>query len=444
MADVALFMADLALGLLLGCVFAVIAHGLILIWGVAKVVNVAHGEFIMLGAYGAYFLNLWFGFNPLLSVPVDAAIGLAVGVGFYFGFLHRELRGKESMGLQSEMVTLVATFGLALFLINAVQALWTGNNVGIPWSPGVVLVGSIQLPLGGLYVAIMSVAIIGLSHVFLTKTYLGNAIRAYSQDIPATQLVGINPTFTAAVGTALGFCITMAGGALLTVWLPTGIFPAMGNLYAPISFVIVVLGGPGKMWGSLVGGLTLGVIINVGQLFVGSIALATAIGFLTLIPVLLLRPRDSSDEAAWDSFVRAHVVGDRTVSGRPRRDRAVDSRVPPDGAHSVADFFDPCIFPQLNHGPDRVRELRPRRVHGLRGIRPRLRGRYLPPASRGGSRAGGARRPRPRPGHRRRHAAIPGRVLRHRDPRRRRRSLVHRPRDQGTRRRPRHHPEHRI
>jgi branched-chain amino acid transport system permease protein len=275
---------------LLGCVFAVIAHGLNLIWGVAKVVNVAHGEFIMLGAYGAYFLNLSFGFNPLVSVPIDAAIGLAVGVGFYFGFLHRELRGKESMGLQSEMVTLVATFGLALFMINAVQTLWTGNNVGIPWSPGVFAVGSLQLPLGGLYVAIVAVTIIGLTHVFLTRTYLGNAIRAYSQDIPATRLVGINPTITAAVGTALGFGITMAGGALLTVWLPTGIYPAMGNLYAPISFVIVVLGGPGKMWGSLVGGLTLGVIIDVGQLFVGSLSLAYAIAFLILIPVLLLRP----------------------------------------------------------------------------------------------------------------------------------------------------------
>ena len=290
MADASLFLTDLALGLLLGCVFAVIAHGLNLIWGVAKVVNVAHGEFIMLGAYGAYFLNLSFGFNPLVSVPIDAAIGLTVGVGFYFGFLHRELRGKESMGLQSEMVTLVATFGLALFMINAVQTIWTGNNVGIPWSPGVFAVGFLQLPLGGLYVAIVSVTIIGLTHVFLTRTYLGNAIRAYSQDIPATRLVGINPTFTAAVGTALGFGITMAGGALLTVWLPTGIYPAMGNLYAPISFVIVVLGGPGKMWGSLVGGLTLGVIIDVGQLFVGSLSLAYAIAFLILIPVLLLRP----------------------------------------------------------------------------------------------------------------------------------------------------------
>ena len=290
MADASLFLTDLALGLLLGCVFAVIAHGLNLIWGVAKVVNVAHGEFIMLGAYGAYFLNLSFGFNPLVSVPINAAIGVAVGVGFYFGFLHRELRGKESMGLQSEMVTLVATFGLALFMINAVQTLWTGNNVGIPWSPGVFAVGSLQLPLGGLYVAIVSVTIIGLTHVFLTRTYLGNAIRAYSQDIPATRLVGINPTFTAAVGTALGFGITMAGGALLTVWLPTGIYPAMGNLYAPISFVIVVLGGPGKMWGSLVGRLTLDLIIDVGQLFVGSLSLAYAIAFLILIPVLLLRP----------------------------------------------------------------------------------------------------------------------------------------------------------
>src|SRR3989454_11760622 len=141
MADVALFMADLALGLLLGCVFAGIAHGLNLIWGVAKVVNVAHGEFIMLGAYGAYFLNLWFGFNPLLSVPGDAAIGLAVGVGFYFGFLYRELRGKESMGLQRGMGTLFAAFWVAPVLVNTAPSLLTGNNVGVPWSPGVVPVG---------------------------------------------------------------------------------------------------------------------------------------------------------------------------------------------------------------------------------------------------------------------------------------------------------------
>jgi branched-chain amino acid transport system permease protein len=281
---------DLALGLLLGCVFAAIAHGLNIIWGVAKVVNIAHGEFIMLGAYGAYFLNLYLGLNPLVSVPIDAAIGLVVGVGFYFGFLYRELRGKESMGLQSELVTLVSTFGLALFILNVAQAVWE-HPVGIRWDPGFVQIGFVTLPLGSLYVAISSVGLIALTDLFLTRTYLGNAIRAYSQDIPAAQLMGINPTFVAAIGIALGFSVTMAGGALLTVWLPIGIDPALGSLYAPISFVIVVLGGPGKMWGSLVGGLTMGLIINVGQLFLGgSIALATAVAFLTLIPILLFRP----------------------------------------------------------------------------------------------------------------------------------------------------------
>src|SRR6266498_1956896 len=144
MPEPTLLVTDLAFGLLLGCVFAVIAHGLNLIWGVAKVVNVAHGEFIMLGAYGAYFLNLWFGFNPLLSAPVDAAIGL-----------------------QSEMVTLVSTFGLALLIGNLALLLFTPNFVGIPWSPGFIRVGFLQLPLGALYVGVASVAIIALSHVFL-------------------------------------------------------------------------------------------------------------------------------------------------------------------------------------------------------------------------------------------------------------------------------------
>src|SRR5438445_6746345 len=191
-------------GLLLGCVFALIAHGLNLIWGIAKVVNVAHGEFIMLGAYGAYFLNLFLGINPLVSAPIDAALGLAVGLGFYFGFLHRELRGKEAITLQSEMVTLVATFGLSLFIANAANVLFSGNFVGIPWNAGSVELGILQVPRGGVYVAILAVPIIALTHLFLTRTYLGAGIRAYSQDIPAAQLVGINPTAVAAIGTGPG------------------------------------------------------------------------------------------------------------------------------------------------------------------------------------------------------------------------------------------------
>jgi len=276
-------------GLLLGCVFALLAHGLNLIWGIAKVVNIAHGEFIMLGAYGAFFLNLALGFNPVMSAAIDAVLGLAVGLSFYFGILHRELRGKEAMTPRSEMVTLVATFGLSLFIANAAKIAWKGDPVGIQWDTGSVDLETFRIPLGGVYVAILSVAIIFLTHMFFTRTHLGLAIRAYSQDIPAAQLQGINPTFVSAFGTSLGFAATMAGGAFLTVLFPTGINPYMGALYAPICYIIVVLGGPGKMWGSLVGGLTLGVILHVGQVFLDP-SIAAAIAFLTLIPVLLFRP----------------------------------------------------------------------------------------------------------------------------------------------------------
>jgi branched-chain amino acid transport system permease protein len=286
---VALTLLGVVRGVLLGCVFALIALGLNLIWGIAKVVNIAHGEFIMLGAYGAYFLNVYLGFNPLLAAPIDAILGLGVGLGFYFLILHWELRGKEAMTLQSEMVTLVATFGISLFLANLANLGFSGNPVGIPFDAGSFELGFIQVPLAGVYVAGLSVGVIYLTHVFLNRSYLGNAIRAYSQDIPAAQLMGINPTAVAAIGIGLGFAVTMAGGAFLTTLFPTGINPYMGNLYAPISFVIVVLGGPGRMWGSLVGGLTLGILIDVGQIFLG-VSIAYAVAFLTLIPVLLLRP----------------------------------------------------------------------------------------------------------------------------------------------------------
>lgn len=293
MADASVIVAQVIFGIirgvLLGCVFALIALGLNLIWGIAKVVNIAHGEFVMLGAYGAYFLNLHIGFNPLVAAPVDVVLGIAAGLAFYFGILHRELRGKEAITLQSEMVTLVATFGLSLAISNLAVIAFTGNPVGIPFDAGSVEVGLLEVPLAGIYVAVLSVVVIYATHLFLTRTYLGSAIRAYSQDIPATQLMGINPTVVAAIGTGIGLGVTMAGGAFLTALFPTGIFPYMGHLYAPISYIIVVLGGPGRMWGSLVGGLTIGILIDVVQIFLG-LPIAYAIAFLTLIPVLLLRP----------------------------------------------------------------------------------------------------------------------------------------------------------
>ncbi len=288
MVDAGTLAAFLVYGVLLGCVLAAIAHGLNLIWGVTKVVNIAHGEFVMLGAYGAYFLNLYWGLNPLLAAPIDAVLGLAVGLAFYFGFLYRELRGKEQVTLQTEMVTLVSTFGLSLVLVNLGVALLP-HPVAEQYTTVTLVFGPINLPLGGTYVAVASIAIIAATHLFLTRTYLGNAIRAYSQDIGAAKLMGVNPTKVAAAATGLGFAMTMAGGALLTVWLHVGIDPYLGQIYAPLSFVIVALGGAGKMWGSLLGGLTLGILLDVLPAFVSS-DIAYAIAFLVIIPVLVFAP----------------------------------------------------------------------------------------------------------------------------------------------------------
>ncbi len=288
MVDAGTLAAFLVYGVLLGCVLAAIAHGLNLIWGVTKVVNIAHGEFVMLGAYGAYFLNLYWGLDPLLAAPIDALLGLAVGLAFYFGFLHRELRGKEQVTLQTEMVTLVSTFGLSLVLVNLGVSLLP-HPVAEQYTTATLVFGPINLPLGGTYVAVASIAIIAATHLFLTRTYLGNAVRAYSQDIGATKLMGVNPTKVAAIATGLGFAMTMAGGALLTVWLHVGIDPYLGQIYAPLSFVIVALGGAGKMWGSLVGGLTLGILLDVLPAFV-STDIAFAIAFLVIIPVLVFTP----------------------------------------------------------------------------------------------------------------------------------------------------------
>lgn len=288
MVDAGTLAAFLVYGVLLGCVLAAIAHGLNLIWGVTKVVNIAHGEFVMLGAYGAYFLNLYWGLDPLIAAPIDALLGLAVGIAFYFGLLHRELRGKEQVTLQTELVTLVATFGLSLVLLNLGVSLLP-HPVAVRYITPTLVFGPINLPLGGTYVAVASIVIIAATHVFLTRTYLGNAIRAYSQDIAAAKLMGVNPTKVAAAATGLGFAMTMAGGALLTVWLHVGIDPYLGQIYAPISFVIVALGGAGKMWGSLIGGLTIGILLDVLPAFVSS-DIAYAIAFLVIIPVLVFAP----------------------------------------------------------------------------------------------------------------------------------------------------------
>lgn len=277
------------LGLALGCVFAVLAHGLNIIWGVLKVVNVAHGDFIMMGAYLSFFANQFWGLNPLQSVVINAGFGIVLGYVFYYGMFHYELRNKSAITLQIEMSTLVSTFGLSLFISSLANLVLSPNFVGIHWNAGSVALGDIVLPLGSLYISFSALIIVFATWLFLKRTYLGRAIRAYSQDIDSVKLSGINPTTVASFATALGITLAFVGGGLLTAWLPVGINPLMGQLYVLFCFVIVVIGGPGKMWGSLVGGVIIGIALDVFQVLLPS-SMATGLAFLVLIPILLFRP----------------------------------------------------------------------------------------------------------------------------------------------------------
>lgn len=289
MVGVVLIVSDLAYGLLLGGVLAILAYGLNLIWGAMNLVNIAHGEFIMLGAYAAYFLNLYYGLNPLFSIPVDVAFGFGAGYVLYYSIFHRELKGKEAVTPEVENVTLLATFGLSLFIANLAAVIFTPDSVGIHWSLGIVRLGEVVLPVASLAVFSVALALMGITHFFLVRTYIGTAIRGYMQDITAIKLMGINPTRVVSLATALGVSLAMAGGALVTAYEPGGITPFFGDFYTFLSFVVVVLGGKGKMLGCFVGGLVIGVVENLGQAFV-PVNIAQAAAFLILIPVLVLVP----------------------------------------------------------------------------------------------------------------------------------------------------------
>lgn len=289
MVSIELFVLDLVLGLLLGGVLATLAYGLNLIWGVLGIVNVAHGEFIMLGAYIAYFLNLFYGMNPLISVPVDAVVGFGMGYLLYYSVFHHQLKGKETVSSDVEVSTLLATFGLSLFGANLAAFAFTPNDVGINWSAGFFNIGFIRLSVASLFDGAIAIAIMLIVHAYLTRTYTGTAIRGFMQDVTAIKLMGINPIGIVSLATAIGIGLAMMGGALITVYASGGINPYFGDYYAFVCFVIIVLGGKGKMVGTFVGALIIGVVTDVAQLFV-PLNVAQAIAFLILIPTLLIVP----------------------------------------------------------------------------------------------------------------------------------------------------------
>ncbi len=287
-------------GLLQGGLFGVVALGLSLIWGVMKVVNLAHGEMVVLGAYFAILLAKVYGFEPLAGPYVDFFLGVLLGLAVFYAILYKLVGKAEVITLKEEMATLLAMFGLSIFMFKYFY-IWTDidpnldlyetvPSEGVYASLGSIQVGGVAVEAVKIYVFLVAVAVATAMHFFMTKTMTGLAIRAVTQDAVAVSLIGMDPVRVKLIATMIGIGITVLSGGLVALYHGSGISPELAPIYAPLAFTIVVLGTPGHLWGSMIAGIIIGEVYNLVYAFTNSLSLGFSAAFMILVAVLAVRP----------------------------------------------------------------------------------------------------------------------------------------------------------
>jgi len=277
-----LWLQVLVNGLALGGLYACIAAGFSLVWGVLNIINILHGSLIVLGGYLAFFAHQYLGLNPFLFAPFAGALMFVLGFAIQRAMINPVM-------MQPVLMTLVLTFGLNLFLDNLMLAGFTADYRKINLQPplGVLEFGDIILSVDRVYAAAVGLALVGALWLLLRFTQLGRAIVAVRMDREAAALMGIDIRFTYAVAFGLGTMMAGSAGALLAAIFP--ISPVSSGGYLGKAFVICVLGGLGSIPGVVLGGFALGVIEAFGALALGP-ENAITISFLLLIALLIVRP----------------------------------------------------------------------------------------------------------------------------------------------------------
>ena len=273
----------LILGLLIGGVYALMASGLTLIFGVMKVINVAQGALLILAALFTFELWTRTGMDPLVAIVITTPLMFGLGWVIYRLFVSRVRNAPISMSV-------LLTFALAITLEGVMGVVW--KNVFRSVTPDYFTrsfhIGSLFIPQAQLYGCAAALLMLGLLYVFLTRTWSGRAIRAASESPQGAQLVGVNVNGVAALTFAIGVATTGAGGSILSVLY--SFFPASHYLWISRLLGIVVLGGMGSLPGAFIGALMLGVAEALTQTYV-STRWATVVPYLVILVVLLIRPR---------------------------------------------------------------------------------------------------------------------------------------------------------
>ena len=272
-------------GISIGAVYAIIALGYTMVYGIAKMRNFAHGDVIMVGAYISFCVTNYLGLSAIVSIVAAMAICTLLGI-LIEGLAYKPLRGTPSLAV------LITAIGVSYFLQNAAQLIWGAAPKNFT---SVVTMSPIKLFDGGLVItgeAILTVVVSALVMVGLTlftaKTKTGKAMRAVSENRDAAQLMGINVNRTISTTFAIGSALAAVAGVLLCSTVPT-LQPTTGSMPGIRAFTAAVIGGIGSMPGAMLGGVLLGVIETFSKKYI-STEFSDAIVFAGLIVILLVKP----------------------------------------------------------------------------------------------------------------------------------------------------------
>ena len=279
------FLSYVISGISLGSVYAIIALGYTMVYGIAKMLNFAHGDVIMVGAYVCFFAVSSWKLPPVLGIIIAMAICTALGL-IIERMAYKPLRSSGSLA------ALITAIGVSYLLQNAAQLLWTSNPKVFPSAVGK---GSIKffgdklsISVTAIVTVVICVVIMIALTLFINKTKLGKAMRACSEDRGAAQLMGINVNATISITFAIGAALAAVAGVLLCSAYPT-LTPTTGAMPGIKAFTAAVFGGIGSVPGAMLGGILLGIIEIFGKAYI-STQLSDAIVFAVLIIVLVVKP----------------------------------------------------------------------------------------------------------------------------------------------------------
>ena len=274
-------------GLITGGIYALVALGLNLQYGLMRILNIAHGEFLMLGAYLTWMVQTSFGISPLLMIPVSFVVLMGLGLAIHWLCFRRLTATSPNIDI-FEARGLMVAFGLMFLIQNLVSSIWGGELRGYDFMADPVAMGGAQFAGNKLLVFAMALVFsLGLM-VLLRKTLLGKGVRALMQSQVGAQLVGINTRTLHPLMFGIGLGLSGLAGCLLS--MAYTISPSMGEPYTVTALIVITLGGFGSMGGALAGGLMLGVIEALGMHFTNP-SLKALLSYVVFIGVLLFRPK---------------------------------------------------------------------------------------------------------------------------------------------------------